>query len=231
LSFDRACPENLDGDRDRMIVDHLPLARSLALRYRNRGVPVEDLVQVANLALVKAARRYRSSLGQSFAAYAAPTITGELRRHFRDHGWDVRPPRRLQELKAKLSSAEDDLAQALGRHPTTDELAERLEVSAEEVDATQCAARGYRSVPLDDLTGGSDSLGGGEEAFDDVLSSQTVGSLLDHLSARERRIIALRYFGDATQAEIGREIGVTQMQVSRLLSRILGTLREELQAG
>ena len=213
-------------DRDRLILEHLPLARSLALRYRDRGQPVDELVQVANLALVKAGRRYQHRLGQSFAAYAAPTITGELRRHFRDHGWDVRPPRRLQELRAQLQTAEDELVQRLGRPPTTDELAEQLEVSEPEVRATLCAARGYRSVPLEDLTGAHEPLRSEEEdAFDEVLSSETVSSLLRQLSARERRIIALRFYGEATQAEIGREIGVTQMQVSRLLSQAVRRLR------
>lgn len=216
-------PRSTDGDR--LIIEHLPLARSLALRYRSRGEPVEDLVQVANLALVKAGRRYQRQRGQSFAAYAAPTITGELRRHFRDHGWDVRPPRRLQELKAKLQAAQDDLAQSLGRHPTTEELADRLDVAETEVRATLCAAQGYRSVPLDDLSTTTEPLQAGEQAFDDVLSSQTIDSLLASLSDRERRIIALRYYRDATQAEIGREIGVTQMQVSRLLTQAVRRLR------
>jgi RNA polymerase sigma-B factor len=209
-----------------LILQHLPLARSLALRYRNRGEPLEELVQVANLALVKAGRRYHPRLGQSFAAYAAPTITGELRRHFRDHGWDVRPPRRLQELRAKLQMAEDELVQSLGRHPTTDELADHLDVTAPDVRATVCAAQGYRSVPLEDLAGAAEPLRHGEAAYDEVLSTQTVCSLLEQLSARERRIIALRYYGEATQAEIGREIGVTQMQVSRLLSQAVRRLRD-----
>jgi RNA polymerase sigma-B factor len=215
-----------ESSSDRLIVDYLPLARALALRYRDRGEPVEDLVQVAYLALVKASRRYCPERGQSFAAYAAPTITGELRRHFRDHGWDIRPPRRLQELQTRLRSTENDLAQTLGRPPTSAELAQEMDVPEEEVQAALTASRGYTAASLEVLESeASEALGNAENGYEEVMSTMTLRPLLAGLAPRDRRIIALRYFHDATQAEIGREIGVTQMQVSRLLRQAVSRLR------
>src|SRR4051812_25207812 len=127
----------------------MPLARSLAARYRDRGEPLDDLIQVAYLGLVKAARQYRPGAGQNFPAYAVPTMNGELRRYFRDHGWDVRPPRRLQELRARARRTEEELRQDLGREPRPAELAERLEISDQELRELRVAAEGYCAYSLD----------------------------------------------------------------------------------
>lgn len=219
---------------DDVVISQLGLARSVAMRYRDRGQPMEDLVQVANLALVLAVQRYRPGQGVSFAAFAVPTIAGELRRYFRDRGWDIRPPRRIQELRASVHSASQDLAQDLGRAPTTDEIAAHLGVERSEVVETLTAMEGYRSVSLDapaaDGTGTStlaDVLGGPDPTLEQVVDIESVRPLLARLGDRDRRILALRFFRGCTQQEIADEIGVTQMQVSRLLSQALGRVRRQ----
>ncbi len=230
--------------QDDLVTAHLSLARSLAYRYRDRGEPMDDLVQVACLGLVKAARNYVPGQGPGFTAYAVPTITGELRRHFRDHGWDVRPPRRLQELRARARGAEAGLQHELGRPPTRTELATRLEVSTAELAELRVASEGYDTLSLDAPAPGADP---GEWAGDDapggwttedvdgvpvadLLDSATVRPLLDRLAEREMLILALRYHGGFTQQQIADRIGVTQMQVSRLITQLLVRLREQASA-
>jgi RNA polymerase sigma-B factor len=228
-------------DVDGLVREHMPLARSVAARYRERGETHDDLVQVAYLGLVKAARNYRPGEGFNFAAYAVPTMTGELRRHFRDRGWDVRPPRRLQELRGRLREAEEVLSQELARRPTTAELAERLEVDVHEVDEARMASEGYNAISLDapppgtDASdwGGADSAAdvhlahtdAGDDEIEGLLDAAAVRPLINQLSEREQTILALRFYGGATQQEIANRIGVTQMQVSRLLSQLLRRLR------
>jgi RNA polymerase sigma-B factor len=204
------------------------------MRYRDRGEPIEDLVQVANMALVMAVQRYQPDHGVSFAAFAVPTITGELRRYFRDRGWDVRPPRRIQELRGHVQSASQDLAQELGRAPTTVEVAARLNVDVREVLETLTATEGYHSLSLDspapDGAGTAtlaDVVGGPDSTLDYVIDIEAVRPLLARLSKRDRHIVALRFFRGCTQQEIADEIGVTQMQVSRLLTQALTRLRAE----
>lgn len=226
-------PQRRQALVDQVVLDHLWLARTLAHRYRDRGESLDDLVQVACLGLVKAAAAYRSGLGHSFCAYAVPTVMGELRRHFRDKGWDVRPPRRLQELRSRIRRVEEELGQTLGRAATAQEVAAALKVPREEVDEARAAAVGYSSVSLDGPPTGSDEgLSWGDMLPDqsgpedgDLLGSLAVGPLLSALPARDQRILALRYYGGWTQQQIAQDIGVTQMQVSRLLTQALARLR------
>lgn len=215
-----------------VIVSQLPLARSIAARYRDRGEQLEDLVQVASMALVMAVQRYRVGQGVSFAAYAVPTITGELRRYFRDHGWAIRPPRRIQELRPRVRTAAQELAQELHRAPTADEVAELLDVSAEDVRETQMATAEYHSLSLDlpgrdddDATSLADRIGGPDPRIDSLVDLISVRPLLTCLSSRDRRILALRFFDGRTQQQIADEIGVTQMQVSRLLAQAISKLQ------
>jgi RNA polymerase sigma-B factor len=225
------------AERDRLVdratVSQLGLARSMALRYRDRGEPLEDLVQVANLALVMAVRRYRPEQGVPFAAFAVPTITGELRRHFRDRGWNVRPPRRLQELRARVQDTSHDLVQELGRAPTSEQLADRLGVDVGEVREAATAAEGYHSLSLDAPTSTGDSpqlvdwLGEDDEQYEHTVEALAVRPLLAGLDERTRHILALRYYRGCTQQQIADEIGVTQMQVSRLIAQALTRLRQD----
>ncbi len=215
---------------DDVVVSQLGLARSVALRYRDRGQPTDDLVQVANLALVLAVQRYRPGQGLSFAAFAVPTIAGEVRRYFRDRSWDVRPPRRIQELRAAVHTASAELAQTLGRDATIGELATHLGIEREDVVETLTAMDGYRSASLDAPTTDSgtgtlaDLMGGPDAALEQVVDIESVRPLIASLGERDRRILAMRFFDGCTQQEIADAIGVTQMQVSRLLGQVLATL-------
>lgn len=221
-------------DVEGLVTEHLDLARALAARYRGRGQPDEDLTQVAFLGLCKAARGFRVGAGPCFEAYATPTITGELRRHFRDHGWDVRPPRRLQELRSRVRLAERDL-DVTSTDPAEREqaLAERVGTTLTELREVRVAAEAYSTVPLDRPLGGGNSLadtvvdGDDRIAFlDDLLS---LAPAFARLTSRERRALTLRYWSDATQTTIAEDLGISQMQVSRVLSSALHRLREAMQ--
>jgi RNA polymerase sigma-B factor len=226
------------AERDRLLeratVSQLGLARSMAMRYRDRGEPLEDLIQVANLALVMAVQRYRPDQGVPFAAFAVPTITGELRRHFRDRGWNVRPPRRLQELRARMQNTAHDLAQELGRAPSSEQLADRLDVDVEEVREAAKAAEGYHSLSLDAPAATADGqqlvdwLGEEDGQYEHTIEALAVRPLLAGLDERTRHILCLRYYRGCTQQQIADEIGVTQMQVSRLISQALTRLRQDV---
>lgn len=217
---------------DEVVLLNLPVARSIASRYRDRGEPLEDLVQVASLALVKAARGYEPGRGRGFLPYAVPTITGELRRHFRDRGWDVRPPRRVQELRLAVGNAVQELSQEIGRSPTVAELSERLDVDQEDVIETLAASQGYSATSLDAPVDGEegvslgDTLGCEDDDLDRVVDCLAVEPLLASLPPRDRHILCLRFYRGWTQSQIAEDIGVTQMQVSRLLSRALARLRK-----
>jgi RNA polymerase sigma-B factor len=232
---DCADPEQQRFLRDELVMLNLPAARALALRYRDRGVAVDDLVQVAALGLVKAVQGYDPDRGSDFMAYAAPTVTGEIKRYFRDTGWAVRPPRRVQELRAAVSSATQRLSGELGRSATVAELATALEVGEEEVLEALVSGNGYTTASLDtppgDDSGASwaDSVSDGECEQTGVPDRVALERLLARLPARDRHILSLRFFAEKTQSEIGEQIGVTQMQVSRLLSRALARLRTELE--
>jgi RNA polymerase sigma-B factor len=217
--------------RGEAIVLSLDLADSVALRYRGRGIDSEDLMQVGRMALVKAAHGYRQGVGSSFAAYAVPTIAGEIKRHFRDCGWAVRPPRRLQELRAQLAAEEDLLRHRLRREPSTTELATALGLDTADIWEARACAAAYRAVSLD-LPAGErapiDVVDAEADHVENLTSRDALAQAIGTLSDRERLIIRLRFVEERTQSEIGRTLGVSQMQVSRLLTGILTRLRAGL---
>lgn len=224
------------ADADALVEQYVPLARRVATRYVGRGEPVEDLVQVAMLGLVKAAQRFDPARGTDFPRYAVPTILGELRRHFRDSCWAVRVPRDLQELTLRVQAATDYLPGELGRSPTVPEVADHLEVSEDEVLEALEATSAYSATSLDapalrgDPDGPTigDRLGTDENAMDTVEAREALRQVLTHLPARERHMLTLRYYGDRTQREIADELHISQMHVSRLLARTLTRLRDHL---
>ncbi len=223
--------------RDELVELHLPLVEYLARRFRNRGEMLDDLVQVATIGLIKSVDRFDLERGVEFSTYATPTIVGEIKRHFRDKGWAIRVPRRLQELKLALTKATSDLSQKNGRAPTVHELAEHLGLSEEEVLEGLESANAYSAVSLDAPDGGdddspavADSLGMIDEALEGVEYRESLKPLLEKLPAREKKILMLRFFGGMTQSQIAGELGISQMHVSRLLARTLMQLREGLLA-
>ena len=226
-----------DAALERVTLMHLPLARSLARRYSGKGLDREDLEQVAFLALLKAIQRFDLDKPTEFGAYATPTITGELRRHFRDHGWLVRPPRELQERRQLVTDARSRLEQELGHDPGVDEIADELELTTESVREAQVAASNLRPASLDATTADgsrpvldlfdSNGRGSSDPALDEGIVVRTA---LERLPARDQRIVELRFTNDLTQAEIAQSMGLSAMQVSRLLRRTLDTLRTTLDA-
>jgi RNA polymerase sigma-B factor len=195
---------------------------------------VDDLRQVAYLGLVKAVRGYDPERGREFLSYAIPTIKGEVRRHFRDAGWTVRPPRRIQELQARLWATDAELTQALHRSPTATELADALEVDLDDVlealSADGCFVPSSLDAPAADSDSGSlaERLGGADDEFERCEARLMLASAVRRLGERDRRIVELRFFHGWTQQQIGDEVGVTQMQISRLITRILRELRESI---
>jgi RNA polymerase sigma-B factor len=220
--------------QEALVRQFTPLARGLARRYGNSSEPFEDLLQVAMLGLLKALDRYDAERGHPFPAFAVPTILGEMRRYFRDSGWAIHVPRGAQERALKVRDAQERLANVKGRAPTANQLAEYLELDLEQViDALQ-AIHAYQTVSLDaprpsfgDEDAGSygDSIGSEDERYELVELDATLASALSHIPPRERVILRMRYVEDLTQTEIAEQIGVSQMQVSRLLRRSLDQLR------
>ncbi|SNY70475.1 sigma-70 family RNA polymerase sigma factor [Paractinoplanes atraurantiacus] len=218
--------------RDATIQRMLPMADRLARRYRFGSEPADDVAQVARLGLVKAVERYDPERG-SFTAYAVSVITGEIKRHFRDTGWNVHVPRRLQELALAVGRAKQDLTAELGRWPTEAELAARCGVDREDMRAALVSGAGYRAVSLSQPTGDGtaelgDLFGSPDRDIDLVPDRVSLADLLDRMPQRERHLLTMRFQGNHTQQEIGDELGISQMHVSRLLSRALGWLREAL---
>jgi RNA polymerase sigma-B factor len=223
--------------RDELVEMHLALVEYLARRFRNRGEPLDDLVQVATIGLIKSVDRFDLERGVEFSTYATPTIVGEIKRHFRDKGWAIRVPRRLQELKLSLTKATSELSQRLGRSPTVAELAGHLGMSEEEVLEGLESANAYSAVSLDAPDGGdedspavADTLGVEDESLEGVEYRESLKPLLDQLPPREKRILLLRFFGNMTQSQIAADLGISQMHVSRLLARTLTQLRAGLLA-
>ena len=221
--------------RNELIRVNMPVAASIAGRYRSRGIPREDLCQVAYLALTKAAFRFDAHRGHAFLTYCVPSIRGEVRRHFRDRGWMVRPPRRLQELQQNLLSVRADMSLELGRPPTQQELAERVEASVDDVREALDGRGAFSPASLDRPTGEpGDGVPLGELLPDEdaglpaAEARVVLAPVVRRLSERDQRILRLRFFDDLTQQEIAEDIGVTQMQVSRLLTRIFRDLRAEI---
>lgn len=221
--------------RSQLVIIHQPLVEHLARRFRGRGEPYDDLVQVATIGLIKAIDRYDPARGVEFSTYATPTIVGEIKRWFRDKGWAIRVPRRLQEMRLEIGSATGVLAQELGRSPTVAELAERIGASEDEIlDGIESAAA-YSTLSLDAPEGSEsdgpsvlDMLGAEDEALEGVENREALKPLLAALPERERRILLLRFFAGMTQSQIAVEVGISQMHVSRLLARTLVRLREGL---
>ncbi len=223
--------------REDLVHLHLPLVEHCARRFRNRGEPFEDLVQVGTIGLIKSVDRFDTERGVEFSTYATPTIIGEIKRYFRDKGWAIRVPRRLQELRMQITAATADLTQNLGRSPTPREIAESIGCSVEEIIEGLESSNAYATLSLDatddsDEGGPSmlDAIGIDDAALAHVEIRESVKPLLEGLPAREKQILLLRFFKNMTQSQIAAEIGVSQMHVSRLLARTLEQLRASLEA-
>jgi RNA polymerase sigma-B factor len=223
--------------RNELIETHRGLAHHLARRYASRGEPFDDLLQVALLGMLKAVERFDPERGVEFATFAAATVEGELKRHFRDRTWSVHVPRGVQERHLRLSGASERLAQQLGRAPTVGELAAELEVRDEDVLEAMEAGAAYRSSSLDAPGRSGDPRGLFERflsqedaSFDAAERRDTVARLVAQLSERERFIVEQYFFGERTQSDIGAQLGISQMHVSRLLARALARLRVLLEA-
>ncbi|MGH2979102.1 MAG: SigB/SigF/SigG family RNA polymerase sigma factor [Solirubrobacterales bacterium] len=227
-----------EGDasaREELVERFLPLARQLARRYQRQNEPLDDLMQVASMGLVKAIDRFDPQRGTAFSTYAVPTILGELKRYFRDSGWAVHVPRGMQERVMKLDQASQELHRKLGRSPSASELADELNLTSEEVLEAMEAASAYDAISLEEQRGSesrdsqeptyADSLGKEEERYELVEYGATIAPTMKALSERERLILHLRFVEDMTQSEIADRIGVSQMHVSRLIRRALARLR------
>ncbi|HET7658942.1 MAG TPA: sigma-70 family RNA polymerase sigma factor [Oryzihumus sp.] len=228
------CPEERSRLLDEAFLLNIGTAENIASRYRGRGVDWEDLLQVAYVGLVKAVRGFRPSEGSSFAAYANPTISGEIKRHFRDFAWTVRPPRRIQELQGAVHGVEPELVQALGRPASPSDLARALAVDLIELREALTVDGCFAPLSLDAPARAETGATLGElvpdetDAFERIDRLRTLVPVMTALTPRERKILVMRFVRGCTQAEIGAELGVSQMQVSRLLRDLLERLREAL---
>lgn len=222
--------------RDQLIVSHLNLVRFLASKFKNRGEPLDDLVQVGTIGLIKAIDRFDPERGLEFTTYATPTILGEIKRHFRDKGWSIRVPRRLQELSAKVNQATDELTVELQRSPSVEEIAAKLGVGAEEILEAMESSGAYTSVSLE--AGGSseddeapaliDRLGSVDEDLDASDDRMIIDDAISDFSPREQEIVRMRFIDGLTQVEIAKRLGVSQVQVSRLLRRTLRKIQDKI---
>ena len=221
--------------REQLINGYLPVAEHIARRFAGRGEPLDDLMQVATVGLINAVDRFEPGRGSDFFSFAVPTITGEVRRYFRDHGWSTRVPRRLKDLHIAIRSALAELSQQLGRAPRPSEIADRLGLPVAEVIEGLQAGEAYRSSSLDEMLGSGEGkatlgefIGGldGELALID--DREALRPLLAQLPPRERTIIALRFFRQLTQTQIAEQVGISQMHVSRVLRQTLAYLHEQM---
>jgi RNA polymerase sigma-B factor len=238
--FKRYVNERDPVDRDAIVERFLPLARQLAARYQRPEEPFDDVYQVACFGLVKAVDRFDVQRGVAFSSYAVPTITGEIKRHFRDRTWAVRVPRDLQELALRVDRVVTDLTRELGRAPSVDELARAIDVEPEDILEAMQASSAYRATSLDTPRAGGeaepgdtlgDSVGLLDDGFARAEQRATLHALMRSLTAREREVVRLRFEEDLTQAEIGARIGVSQMQVSRVLRQAIARLRTLARVG
>lgn len=225
-----------DGDtqaREELVTRYMPLARSLARRYRHAGEPLEDVLQVASLGLIKAVDRFNADREIAFSSFAVPTVLGEIKRYFRDRTWAVRVPRGLQELSQRVDRAVSELSDELCRQPSVSEIAVSINVPQEDVLEAMQASSAYRSVSLDapravGRSGSVSTLGASfgvdESGFDRAEDRATLAALVKRLTSREREVLRMRFEADMTQAEIGAVIGVSQMQVSRIIRQALQRL-------
>ncbi|MBB5916349.1 RNA polymerase sigma-B factor [Nocardia transvalensis] len=223
-----------DRLREDIILRSLPLAEHIARRFSGRGLDYDDLLQVARLGLMGAVNRFDPAHGSTFLSFAVPTIMGEVRRHFRDQGWALRVPRALKDLRVRIGAITPDLAQRLDRMPTADDLAAALDADREDVTQALVASGCYRTESLDvpAESGGDDTpltefLGDPEPAYGLLEEAMTVRPLIAALPGRDREILIERFFEGRSQADIGQQFGVSQMQIHRILKRVLATLREQ----
>ena len=234
---DESCSDAVRaGCRDALVQLHLPLVEHCARRFRNRGEPLEDLVQVGTIGLIKSVDRFDTDRGVEFSTYATPTILGEIKRYFRDKGWAIRVPRRLQELRMQIGAATAELTQSLGRSPTPRELADLIGCSVEEIVEGVESSNAYSTLSLDATDSSEDgsssmldAIGIDDAGLEHVEIRESIKPLLEKLEPREKKILLLRFFKNMTQSQIAEEIGVSQMHVSRLLTRTLQQLRSSLE--
>jgi RNA polymerase sigma-B factor len=221
--------------REELVRGFLPVAQHIARRFSNRGEPLDDLVQVATVGLINAIDRFSPERGSDFFSFAVPTISGEVRRHFRDLGWSMRVPRRLKDLHVSINGVVSELSQSLGRAPKPSEIAERLGVPVADVLEGLEASEAYRSSSLDEMLSSEQGsatvgelIGEADAELDRVDFRQALRPVLSELAERERTIVMLRFFGNMTQTQIADRVGISQMHVSRLLAQTLDRLRTRL---
>jgi len=218
--------------RAALIERHLPLVTFMARKFADRGEPLDDLIQVGTIGLIKAIDRFEISKGFEFSTFATPTIVGEIKRHFRDKTWAVRVPRRLQELGASVTKATNELTQKLDRSPTPKEIAKHLGITVDEVAEALESNSAYSTISLDITSDTStsigDSFGALDEALEGVEYRESLKPLLAQLENREKRILQMRFFENLSQSQIATELGISQMHVSRILNKVLTQLREGL---
>lgn len=236
--FRTSSPRDRQGLRDEVVLLNVPIAESVAARYRHRGAEHEDLMQVARLALVKSVDRYDPRRGNGFVSFAVPTITGEVKRYFRDQCWGIRPTRRIQELQHAIQACEPRLTQSLGRAPRAAELAAEIGVQQEQVIEALACDGYFHLVPLDAPVGGqdqprsmADQIGEPDRLLESVENRDILVPLLAELTDRERLLLSLRFDEGWTQSQIAHRLGISQMQVSRLLKGICRRLRERIEGG
>ncbi len=234
--FRRYKEEGDEEAREQLIVNHVNLVRYIAAKFKNRGEPLDDLIQVGTIGLIKAIDRFDPSRGLEFTTYATPTIMGEIKRHFRDKGWTIRVPRRLQELSAKVNSATDELTARLQRSPSIEEVAEYLGTTADEVLEAMESSSAYSSVPLEAQGGNEDddapsvidryaSVDGDLEASDDrIVLEEVIGEFPE----ADQQAIRMRFIDGMTQVEIAKRLGISQVQVSRMLRRALRRIQDKI---
>lgn len=232
--LDPADPDRL-GLREQLINGYLPVAEHIARRFAGRGEPLDDLMQVATVGLINAVDRFEPDRGSDFFSFAVPTITGEVRRYFRDHGWSTRVPRRLKDMHIAIRSALAELSQQLGRAPRPSEIADRLGLPVAEVIEGLQAGEAYRSSSLDEMLGSGEGkatlgefIGGLDSDLALIDDREALRPLLAQLPPRERTIIALRFFRQLTQTQIAEQVGISQMHVSRVLRQTLAYLHEQM---
>ena len=218
--------------RAALIERHLPLVTFMARKFADRGEPLDDLIQVGTIGLIKAIDRFEISKGFEFSTFATPTIVGEIKRHFRDKTWAVRVPRRLQELGASVTKATTELTQKLDRSPTPKEIAKHLGITVDDVAEALESNAAYSTVSLDVTSETSTSIGETFGALDEALEGveyrESLKPLLSQLDDREKRILQMRFFDNLSQSQIATELGISQMHVSRILNKVLTHLREGL---
>lgn len=232
----RLYKERGDEDaRNQLVVNHLNLVRFLAAKFKNRGEPLDDLIQVGTIGLIKAIDRFDPERGLEFTTFATPTIMGEIKRHFRDKGWSVRVPRRLQELSAKVTQVTDELTRELQRSPSTEEVAEKLGVTVDEVLEAMESSSAYSSVPLEGTSSEDEETPSVIDHYasvdQDLVSSDdrmVIEDTIKEFSPREQEVIRMRFDQGLTQVEIAEKLGVSQVQVSRLLRRTLKKIQEKI---